>query len=250
MKNKSSDRFLMVMSIVTFFVVVIGATFAYFTAKTASEKEAINMASHFVQIEYNDGKDLQASDLIPATKDIALFSYHGMKYSNENGTETVYYTDNKQCTDDNERTVCSIYSFDVTNLGSIEQHLGAFVTITSNQFTNLSYVLYNVTNVDINASTEDKYKSRIEVSSGTFPTTYTEASDETFIKNEIEYIVGKSDQLEQTIAPESTNKYELVIWLNETGDVQEEQRFKFSGSMTVSLTDEEHIYGYIEQANN
>jgi predicted ribosomally synthesized peptide with SipW-like signal peptide len=233
----------MVMAIVTFIVVVIGATFAYFTAKASSENEAVASASHFVQIDYNDGKDLQANDLIPATEEVALFSYHGMKY---NADGKVVYTDNQQCIDDNSRTVCSIYSFDVTNLGSVEQNLGAFVTIASNQFTNLNYVLYNVTDVDADDSVLDKYNNKVVVSKGTFSTTYNEFG--TFTNSTIDYVIGGKNQLEQVIGAGSTSKYELVIWLNETGDVQNEQMYKFSGKMTVSLTDENHVAGYIEKA--
>lgn len=235
----------MVMAIVTFIVVVIGATFAYFTASSRSEAEAVNTASHFVQIAYNDGKDLQAIDLIPASRDIALFGYHGIQYVYEDGTEKAFYTDNQQCVDDNNRTICSIYSFDVTNLGTIEQHLGAFVTVTSNQFTNLSYVLYNVTNVSDTDSVEERYAHKIEISSGSFPNTYTEAG--TFTGNALVYTIGSENQVEQILGPGDTEKYELVIWLNETEDVQYEQGLKFSGKMTVSLTDQEHVKGYIEQ---
>ncbi len=245
MRSESGKRFLAVMASITFVVIVIGATFAYFTAKAQSDENAVNTASHFVQVDYTEGsKSMQAIDLIPASEEVALFSYHGMKYNDDN---EVVYTDNDQCVDDNKRTICSIYSFEVTNLGDIDQHLGAFITITSNEFKNLKYVLYNVTDVTDEDTVLEKYNHKVKISTGNLANTYTDAG--TFTGNGLEYVIGAKDQVEQILKPNVTQKYELVIWLNETGDVQDEQLNKFSGTMTVSLTDKQHVYGYIEKAN-
>lgn len=225
--RKGNHGFLVIMSILTFILVIIGASFAYFTAKARSDDRALDMASHFVQISYSDGREMQADDLIPTSDSVAIRSYNG---------ESV----NGQCKDDNERTVCSIYKFEVTNLGSIAQHLGARINIENNELLSLKYALFNVTNLQNITDSSNK----IKISEGFLPTT-----------NDVElldpyYIIGNVGQLEQVINANSTEKYELVLWLYDNNNPQDyEQAKSFSASVTVSLTDQDHVYGYIEDVN-
>lgn len=243
MKNKGSNHYFVVILVVSFVIIIIGATFSYFTASARSDSEAVNTASYFVQVDYNDGQSIGTTDLIPSSKEIALFSYHGVEFDSDGNA---VYTDNPQCIDDNSRVVCTVYSFDVTNLGNIEQHLGAFITVSSNQFKNLKYVLYNVSDVSDDDSVEDKYNKSIEISTGDFPRTFDDFGYFTYPA--VIYVIGRENQVEQILQPGETAKYKLVMWLNETNEVQFEQNFKFSGKMTVSLTDQSHVYGYIEKA--
>lgn len=243
MKKKSSDRFFIVLAIVTFIIIVTGATFAYFTASARSEETAVNTSSHFVQIDYVEGNVMSAIDLIPADKEVAMLSYHGMK---ETGGDPIII-DNPQCIDDNNMVICSTYNFEVTNLGSIEQHMGAFITATSNQFTNLKYALFNVTDVSEDDTIIDKYNKKTLISTGDLPITYTQSGS--FTGNGMVYVIGAEGQVSQTLAPNDTKKYEILIWLEDTGEPQDEQGKTFKGKVTVSLTDQEHIYGYIEKAD-
>ena len=214
------------MSILTFIVIIIGASFAYFTAVDRSADNALDMASHFVNVEYSDGKEMQAKDLIPSTMDVAVRSYLGA-------------SSNGQCKDDNNMTVCSIYSFSVTNLGSIEQHLGAIISSTYNKFNNLRFVLYNVTDPN----------NKLMISTGDLPYNY-ETDVQVTSKIMTRYVIGDEGQLEQILGPNETADYELVLWLNEAGYRNNiEQGVSFRGMMTVSLTDQEHVYGYIENVN-
>ena len=143
-----------------------------------------------------------------------------------------------QCKDDNNRTVCSIYSFKVTNLGTIEQHLGAFISSTYNRFYNLRYMLYNVTDPDP--------KNQYLVSTGGIPYNY-ETDVQVTSKVVYSYIIGAEGQLEQTLGPNESASYELVLWLNEAGEGNIiEEGMSFAGMVTVSLTDQEYVHGYIE----
>ena len=226
MEGKNSHGFLIIMSIVTFIVIIIGASFAYFTAKSRSADNALNMASHFVKIDYEDNRGMQASDLIPSSMDVARMSYFGA-------------SSNGQCKDDNNRTVCSIYSFKVTNLGTIEQHLGAFISSTYNRFYNLRFILYNVTDPD----------NKIMVSTGGIPYNY-ETDVQVTSRVVYAYIIGDEGQLSQKLGPNESASYDLVLWLNEAGEGNIiEEGMSFAGMVTVSLTDDEHIYGYIENVN-
>ena len=233
MEGKNNHKFIIVMSILSFILIIIGGSFAYFTAKARSDERSLDMASHFVQVGYNDGTNLQADDLIPTSDNVAMRSYNG---------ESV----NGQCKDDNNRTVCSIYSFDVTNLGSIEQHLGARINIEKNGIIALKYALFNVTgNSDIHDSS-----SKIKVSEGFIPNTINNPDYLSTGVIEPYYVIGGPDQLEQIVYPNITEKYELVLWLYDNNDAQNyEQGKQLVASMTVSLTDQEHVYGYIEEIN-
>lgn len=231
MKGKSSEKFLVIMSILTFLVVLVGATFAYFTAKARSDNEALDMASHFVEVAYSDGRELQSNQLIPTSKNVAMASYNGLS---EYG----------QCRDDNNMSVCSIYKFEVTNLGSISQSLGALINIDHNGFKSLNFSLFNVTNAN------DIYdaSNKIQISEGTFPNTI---DNPDYLSNGVLppfYIIGNDNQIPQTLAPGVTEKYELVIYLYDNYQVQNyEQGKEIAGTVTVSLTDSSHVKGYIEE---
>ena len=226
MESKSSRKVVVVISILAFIVVLIGATFAYFTASSRSERDAVDIASHIVEVSYNDGKSLQAYDLIPATEEVVVKGYNSVS---ENG----------QCKDDNNRTICSVYGFEVTNLGNIEQQLGAFISTTYNRFYNLKYILYNVTDTD----------NVVRISSGAIPHNF-ETDVQVTSKVTNVYIIGDEGQLEQSIKAQETQKYELVLYLNEVGYGNNiEQGYSFRGMVTVSLTDQNHVYGYIEDVN-
>lgn len=109
MENKNrSGIFLGVIGVATLIVAIIGATFAYFTARANSTLDKVTAGSTTLALgfEDTDGTNLKAN-LIPAEDHIAIYA------ANEQpGTED---NENPQCIDDNANEVCSVYQFTIGN---------------------------------------------------------------------------------------------------------------------------------------
>lgn len=215
-KNFRTYAVVIVMSIIIVISVTVG-TYAYFSATAQSSDEAIASGSNFVSLTYTDSKNMISEELIPASKTVALASYNNQsKYG--------------QCKDDNDRSVCSIYSFQVENSGDIDQDLVATVKVNTNEFKNLYYIVYDMTDEN----------NIVEIASGKFKQV---ENNEGYSFNIFGDEVTSSIELNQT----NIKKYEIVSWLNEIGENQNyEQGNKFFGTVIVSLTDASRIQGIIE----
>ena len=142
-ENKGREIFFGVVALATLIVAIIGATLAYFSITASSNEGAVNAQSAVVSIEYNDGQQVtaQADQLIPATLDVVQRVYEARF---KNATDITNPEDASNiCVDSNGMQVCSAYRFTVKS--DIERTITAELRNEENQFTYLSYAVYNVT---------------------------------------------------------------------------------------------------------
>lgn len=186
--------FLGVIGVLTLIVAIIGATFAYFSASVSSNDNAVAVQSATIAISYIDGQVISADNLIPATENVAKAAY-----ANATGFG--------KCLDDNKQQVCAIFGFTIENNAPSSQELNGSIFVTANGFTNLKYIVYDVTD-----------SSNPVVVGG---------EAKTFgVANSTNLLFGDTAANNKvTIAAASgetpgAKSYNVLIYLNETSDIQ------------------------------
>ena len=219
-KEDKRGIFFGIIGVLTLIVAIIGASLAYFSINAQSSEDALTVQAATVQIVYNDSDTLAVSNIIPASKEVALETYRrylaGEKYSTEIGgsqTQVPY----EKCVDDKGYTVCGVYEFTLTNNGANPVDITAKVVPTALdegaiEFQNLKFILYNITDVEgTNYGTQ--------VSTGTVA--YSEFS---LLADPVPLTNG------------TTTKYRLFVWLDETnGPQDEEQGATFKGTVYINV---------------
>lgn len=134
MENKRGNGiFLGIVSIATLIVAIIGATFAYFSATTESEEDAINLTAYEFKLNlsvspiYPEG----ASSLIPLKPDAIV---EGTLEGEANRTNLEYALNRatNPCIDDNGLQVCALYKVEITNQAPNEVTLTGQIRTVSN----------------------------------------------------------------------------------------------------------------------
>lgn len=228
-EDKREDKrgiFLGIVGVLTLIVAIVGASFAYFSVNAKSTDNAVTVTAASVQIVFEDGNIIEANQLIPSSQAIALETQRralaGEKYDNGEGVQVPY----EICKDDKGYTVCGTYDFSLTNGGASSVDIKAYIEPTTEgidrRFTNLKYILYNIT--DVTESTPADQKNGTQIHTGNM-------SYERF------GIIGNSlDDTVTILGNGTTNKYRLFFWLNEAGGPQdEEQGATFMGTIHVEL---------------
>ena len=150
-ENKGRGLFYGVIAIATFIVMAVGATFAYFTATTASMNSAVQTGSTTLQLKYiSYGGAWSKRDLIPA--DTAIVEYSVEKQSDFTNSsaadeETGKFPvngNNTICKDDYGNSICSIYVFQVRNSAPSPQSVSINVISEKNGFANLKAMAYEI----------------------------------------------------------------------------------------------------------
>lgn len=134
-ERKGRGLFYGVVAVATFIVMAVGATFAYFTASTSSGSTTVNTKSASVNlkfISYNTG--WMSENLIPASTNTV-----GYSFQEQNDT-----TPNDLCKDDQDRSICSVYVFQIYNSDNGDLTVNIDVESTDNQFANLRALMYEV----------------------------------------------------------------------------------------------------------
>ena len=287
--NNSTNTFNLVIGVATLLIALLGATFAYFSATARSAENDVTVKSAYVSIYYDGGTEIKASNLIPATEQVALTKYQ--KYVDPYDPEEdgdiiedydVYNSDmlDRKCVDAKGKEVCYVYQFSIESDGAVGEttDILASIAINRNEFDNLSYVLYEVDLKEENGVVvTDKYgfglvESYNEVSSFTTVDTNddnVDFKDVEFAKFEKPYDeLGENGEYLKTVNPVAClfgykevaegeegyaiddtercinypieNKvkhtYQLVIWLEEIGRVQEEQGLIFQGTVAIEVS--------------
>lgn len=171
--NNATNTFNLIIGIATLLIALLGATFAYFSATARSAENDVTVKSAYVSISYDGGTEIKASNLIPATQNVALKKYQKEKYAidpesglsviqphdpmadnDEDGEPDGYITDydvyrndvNRKCVDAKGKEVCYVYQFSISSDGESggTTDILASIKINKNEFDNLSYVLYEV----------------------------------------------------------------------------------------------------------
>lgn len=178
--NNTTNTFNLIIGIATLLIALLGATFAYFSATARSAENDVTVKSAYVSISYDGGTEIKASNLIPATQNVALKKYQKEIYAidpetglsvikpfdpetdGEINTEYDTYRNdvNRKCVDAKGKEVCYVYQFSIVSDGAEGEHTDilASIKINRNEFDNLSYVLYEVDFLEENgAIVTDKY---------------------------------------------------------------------------------------------
>lgn len=202
-ENNESRKgiFFGIIGVLTLIVAIIGATLAYFTATSGSNTNRISVQSAQLIVNYNESRYITAGDLIPASTSVVKIAGNR--------------TENETCIDDAGNEVCAEYSFNIENQGAVAQNV--IITITSglNEFTNLSYIVYNVT--------EDENNPILEAV--TLPET---AESKNLISSNLNDAVS--------IGANEIVEFKVLIYLLETASNQdEEQDSSFAGTVNVRI---------------
>lgn len=149
-ENKGRGLFYGIIAIATFIVMAVGATFAYFTATTASMNSAVQTGSTTLQLKYiSYGSAWSKNDLIPADTTIVEFSVENQNDStitSEANEEGVYPINgnNTMCKDDFGNSICSIYVFQVVNSAASPQSISLNIVSEKNGFSALNAMAYEI----------------------------------------------------------------------------------------------------------
>lgn len=288
--SNTSNNFNLIIGIATLLIALLGATFAYFSATARSKENDVTVKSAYVSISYDGGTEIKATNLIPSTLTVALNKYqkdvepYDPETDGEINTDYDAYLSDiaRRCVDAKGKEVCYVYQFTIESDG-IEggtTDIVASIKINNNQFTNLSYMLYEVKFKEENGEPiTDKYGFKIvDKENGgygyvknNFPYTDTnpdnvEFQDRTFDKfKQPRDIKGESGELLETVYPVAclfgyvdntegireddtkickpqpienkvSHTYQLLIWLEETGEEQPEQGLSLEGTVNIEVS--------------
>ena len=272
--RRGSEIFLGVIGVATLVVAIIGATFAFFSASTNSESNAVSVQSTALGLDFVDSinKNLK-THLIPAAENIATYAALMQSITPNQG-------DNAQCVDDNGNDVCGVYQFTVCN-GTLEvvneaktnncqatsnstQDVYFTLNVATNEFTNLKYKIYTGAVTNLTSSSTAKTSGTTFPSSGS--STQLKLGNLSAAEDEDLDNDGQADGMKYhlgTAAGSNSVTYTMVIWLDETGSNQSvadsatlqnnesrESGKAFAAGITVSTGSGSGVTGVIAAAGN
>lgn len=146
--RKGNGIFLGIVSVATLVVAIIGATFAYFSASTQSNEDAVNLTAYEFSLSmvvtpvFPNG----ANKLIPLkpTDMVGSTGLNKLQYALNHTDGRAY----PECIDDNGLQVCALYKVEITNNNPNPITLGGKIRTVTNtpgtgtdrtEFTNLKY---------------------------------------------------------------------------------------------------------------
>lgn len=232
MENKKGNGiFLGIVSVATLIVAIIGATFAYFSANTQSEENAVNVGAYEYNLSlsvvpiYPEG----ASSLIPLDPDTIIENAEA-----PNNTNLLYALNvaNKRCIDDNGLQVCALYQVEITNGATNPVTLNGQIKTISNEpgsgenarpFENLKYQA-------LEGNHEDNSLSLID--------------DSVLLDQEVEGLTAISDIVipgatlnEDGETVPGVGRSYVLIYLDENGNQSFEMGAKYNGQLIYTSQD-------------
>ena len=210
-ERKGSGTFLIIVSVLTLIVAIVGATFAYFTAQLSNDNQVEVQAYKF-----------SAGMTVEQARPTATKTEEGYKalipLDDENIINAVDENLNN-CVDKNGYLVCKAYKITISNTGSAMSLTGK-LTAKTNGFTNLKYQILD---------------SNLQAISGSDAATISATTDSNFAFKDgsDSFTVAEGTQENPT---EVT--YYLVLWLSNTSDAaqDDEQEKSFNGSIVFNST--------------
>ncbi len=247
-KEDRRGIFFGVVGVLTLIVAIIGASLAYFSISTGSDKDAITVQAASVKIVYDDGDQLNVEGIIPSTKKIAVETLRralaGETHQVQDGPGQGQHDEPyKKCIDDKGYTVCGAYDFTLTNNGTNSVKLTGKVVptqITAEEngghepikFENLKYALFDISDDKTSGQAASNGETLVEEGS----ITYNEFN--IFPEANVE-IAGNG----------TVKKFRLFIWLNEEADANnKEQGAQFKGTVVIDVPNSQNITGTAESA--
>ena len=214
--KKGSSIFLGVIGVATLIVAIIGATFAYFSAQTNSDADAIDVGSTEVSLDYNDEiNTLLKTNLVPAKEIIASYGGLNSTYIAQSG---------KQCVDDNGNDICSLYEFTIINPTNANQDITVSLDVVNNGFEHLKYKIYEgTTKVVADSDQGDQYTTPLVYNLNANQTAEAESGNSTAIVTDTFGGNGsktKLSALSGVLAGNTSKTYTMLIWIDEINDKQ------------------------------
>ena len=226
-----------VIGVLTLIVAIIGASLAYFSINARSRENALTVQAATVKIVYEDGDQLNVTNIIPSTQEIALRTF--TRANPVTDTESKY----KTCVDDNGYTTCGYYDFTLTNGGPTTMEVTAKVIPTALQtevkdeegnvttpaeipFSNLKFVLYDRT-----GKTND-FDNGTELYTGTVS------------YNNFGLLGSTGEEILSIAGNNTTKNLRLFVWLDEAGaENDDEQGAIFKGTVSIEVKGSQTITG-------
>lgn len=151
--KKKRQLFVAIIYIATLVVSAVGATFAYFSAMTKSEENAVSMTAAVYKLALEDDTSLIKAQIIPSKEKYVTMAINRL---DENGNFRKPYeengktiTDKTVCIDDNLNEICSVYTFTVINpMVGMELPIQIILKPTVNTFTNMKYKVIKITHTE------------------------------------------------------------------------------------------------------
>lgn len=304
--NNGTNTFNLIIGIATLLIAILGATFAYFSATATSAENDVTVKSAYVSISYDGGTEIKASNLIPSTLNVAIKKYQKEKYAIDSNTNLsviqpydperdgeivldydTYANDvNRKCVDAKGKEVCYVYQFTITSEGAEGENTDiiASIKVNTNEFTNLSYVVYEVDLLkDGDNVVTDKYGFgivNVDYENGgrgyeriITDFEYVDENEDNLDFTDIKFdkfkapydVIGENEETTETVKPVAClfgyaedaaekreddtarckpykllNKiehtFQVLIWLEETGEIQDEQGRTFEGTVSIEVS--------------
>lgn len=267
--NNGRGIFYGVIGVATLVVAVIGATFAYFSASISSDNNAIAAGSTTLALDFSQVITGIKSNLIPVDETMDSFATGG--YVGIDPTDCIDDNGNEFCsvyqltvTNPSETTAQQVYARIDVSQNTFPANTAAddgCTTIADNTLycngnnSNLAFAVFKGTASEVDAS-----GAKWDVDGTAVTQTYTNESDATTTAGNVigTTVVGKLGDmvvartpfetgtgqsialspLTQTLAPEGSATYTIVMWVHETGQDQPGDQGKaFAAGITFSTSD-------------
>jgi len=249
MDNKKKKTLLVsIIYVATLIVTLIGSTFAYFSAMTQSEENAVGLTAAVYKLELEDDTSLIKAQIIPSAEKYVDLAVNRI---DENGNFIKPYEqdgktviDKTVCIDDNKNEICSVYTFTVINpMPEMELPIQLTLKPTVNTFTNMKYKVIKVVNnpetgyqvvelTDAKWLVDDRYE--IDPTTGGYAKDIfgNKVEKSNFAELEISTITveGMNETLPKAINKDTPSQatYSIVMWVEE---IDEDQTSQDSGQI-------------------
>ena len=232
--GKGTSIFYGVIGVATLVITIIGATFAYFSATTNSDPNAVTAAGATLTLGFSDDNKGKKTDLIPIDVTLPEFNTGGF----------VGDTADK-CKDINDNYICSVYEFTVSNPATTSQRIYGTVVPATNTFENFKFAVFKGTVDEVNASTKEHTITKTVVADDTKPINHntqirlTEAKvkkEDAAIGEEVTWSERILWDVDGTAVTAFTTDYDHTDFTNDASDASRKHVIGDPGDLVHSAT--------------
>lgn len=251
--KKKEDKMLLflIVAIAMSILIVVGASFAYFSVSVKSEDNVVNFVSLKLDMDLSEDVSLIKSNIIPSIEEYVDRASAGRvvdgdfikPYTDPETQELVI--DKTACIDDNLREICSIYTFTVMNKMT-DTDLPIMITLkpSLNTFENLYFkVLDEDKNevigathlVDTRYELDENGNYKKDASGNLIRKAGTEGDPmESIVLTDLNQVLPKAVDADNP----SKVTYSIVMWIMEmhVDQTKEDSGKNFAGGITVEAT--------------
>lgn len=161
--GKGTSIFYGVIGVATLIITIIGATFAYFSATTNSDNNAMTATGATLKLSLTDDNKGHKTNLIPIDVTLPQFNNGGFVGDVDD-----------DCMDVNDNYICSVYEFTITNPSDSPAAQKVFGSIkpSINTFTNFKLAVFKGEVDDVNNNTREHSYEKTIVEDNTKITDY------------------------------------------------------------------------------